>query len=55
MTRSLGEDPVVIVAGLRTAIGRFGGALKDVEAAVFGSACVREVLARTGIVTGRYR
>jgi acetyl-CoA acetyltransferase len=26
------DDPVVIVGGARTPVGRFGGALKDVEA-----------------------
>ena len=27
------DDPIALVGGVRTAIGRFGGALKDVEAA----------------------
>jgi acetyl-CoA C-acetyltransferase len=43
------QDPVVLVSGTRTAIGRFGGALKDVEAADLGAACVKESLARAGI------
>jgi acetyl-CoA C-acetyltransferase len=42
-------DPVVIVAGVRTAIGRFGGSLKDVEAHELGAAAIREALARAGI------
>jgi len=40
------DDPVALVGGVRTAIGRFGGALKDVEAADLGAACIREVIAR---------
>src|SRR3954452_17626699 len=43
------EDPVVVVSGVRTAIGRFGGALKDVPAHELGAACVREALARAGV------
>ena len=42
-------DPVVLVSGVRTAIGRFGGALKDVEAHELGAACIREALARAGV------
>ena len=46
------DDPVALVGGVRTAIGRFGGALKDVEAADLGAACIREVIARVGIEAG---
>jgi len=46
------DDPVALVGGVRTAIGRFGGALKDVEAADLGAACIREVIARVGIDAG---
>jgi acetyl-CoA C-acetyltransferase len=42
-------DPVVLVAGVRTAIGRFGGSLKDVDAHELGAACIREALARAGL------
>ncbi len=45
-------DPVVLVSGVRTAIGRFGGALKDVEAHELGAACIREALARAGVEPG---
>ena len=45
-------DPVVLVSGVRTAIGRFGGALKDVEAHELGAACIREALARAGVGLG---
>jgi acetyl-CoA C-acetyltransferase len=43
------EDPIALVGGVRTAIGRFGGALKDVEAADLGAACIRELIARVGV------
>lgn len=43
------DDPVVIVSGVRTAIGRFGGALKDVEAWELGAVCIREALERAAI------
>ncbi len=40
---------LVIVAGIRTPIGNFGGALKDVPAQRLGELTVREVITRTGI------
>ncbi|WP_316570011.1 thiolase family protein [Neobacillus sp. YIM B06451] len=39
----------VIVDGVRTAIGRMGGTLKDVEADHLSEAVIRELLARTGV------
>ena len=42
-------DPVVLVAGARTAIGRFGGSLKDVDAHMLGAACIREALERADV------
>ena len=42
-------DPIVLVSGARTAIGRFGGAFKDVDAYELGAACIREALARGGV------
>lgn len=42
-------DPVVLLSGVRTAIGRFGGALRDVDAHELGAACIRETLARAGV------
>jgi acetyl-CoA C-acetyltransferase len=42
----------VIVAGARTAIGRFGGSLKDIDAHELGAVCIREVLATTGVDPG---
>jgi len=40
---------VVIVEAVRTAIGRMGGALKDVEADYLSEKVMREVLARSGV------
>jgi acetyl-CoA C-acetyltransferase len=42
-------DPVVLVSGVRTPIGRFGGGLKDVDAHELGALVVREAIARAGI------
>jgi acetyl-CoA C-acetyltransferase len=43
------DDPVVLVGGARTAIGRFGGALRDVDAHELGAAAIREALARADV------
>ncbi|MCG1042756.1 acetyl-CoA C-acyltransferase family protein [Mycetohabitans sp. B8] len=43
------QREVVIVSGVRTAIGTFGGALKDVPPTVLGATVVRESLARAGV------
>ncbi len=40
---------VVILSACRTAIGSFGGSLKDVSAADLGAAVVREALLRAGV------
>lgn len=42
-------DDIVIVAGARTAIGRFGGSLKDVSAIDLGATVVAEAVERAGI------
>jgi acetyl-CoA C-acetyltransferase len=42
-------DPIVLVSGVRTAVGRFGGALKDVDAHVLGAICIAEALARAEV------
>jgi len=39
---------VVIVSGVRTAIGAFGGALRDVEAIDLGKVAIKEILKRIG-------
>jgi acetyl-CoA C-acetyltransferase len=40
---------VVVIGGLRTAIGKFGGSLKDVPPSELGAIVVRELLARTNV------
>ncbi|HPF86864.1 MAG TPA: acetyl-CoA C-acetyltransferase [Candidatus Limiplasma sp.] len=40
---------IVLAGACRTAIGKFGGALKDTSAAQLGSIVIRDALARTGI------
>jgi acetyl-CoA C-acetyltransferase len=42
------DNDVVIVAGVRTAIGKFGGALKDVRASMLGAHVIKETLKRAG-------
>jgi acetyl-CoA C-acetyltransferase len=43
------NQSVVILSAVRTAIGSFGGALKDVPPAELGSIVIREAVARAGI------
>ena len=43
------DDDIVIVAGARTAIGRFGGSLKDISAIDLGATVVAEAVERAGI------
>ena len=40
---------VVIVSGVRTAIGNYGGALQDVPAVKLGSIAIKESLKRAGL------
>lgn len=40
---------VVVISACRTAIGAFGGALKDLNAAVIGSVAMKEAISRAGI------
>ena len=44
---------VVVVSAVRTAIGTFGGALKDVPATDLAALVVRESIARAGLEIGR--
>lgn len=46
---SYGSDPVVIVSGVRTAIGRFGGSLAALEPHVYASEVIVEALKRGGV------
>ncbi|HTN67590.1 MAG TPA: beta-ketoacyl synthase N-terminal-like domain-containing protein, partial [Burkholderiaceae bacterium] len=45
-------DDVVIVAALRTAVGKFGGSLTKVPAADQGAQVIKALLAKTGIEPG---
>ena len=42
------HDPV-IVGGVRTAIGKFGGMLSSVPASQLGTVVIREALKRSGV------
>jgi acetyl-CoA C-acetyltransferase len=44
------QRDVMVVSGVRTAIGDFGGALKDMAPTALGAQVVREALARAGVV-----
>src|SRR5262245_45448967 len=43
------KEPTIILSACRTAIGAFGGALKDVSAADLGAVVIREAIARAGV------
>ena len=43
---------VVIVAGVRTAVGTFGGSLKDLAPTELGARCLREALKRGAVDPG---
>jgi acetyl-CoA C-acetyltransferase len=45
----MSADPVVIVGGARTPVGRFGGSLKDVEACDLGGVAISAALERSGV------
>lgn len=46
-------EDVLIVGGVRTAIGGFGGSLKDVPAVELGAKVIEELLRRTGVPVGK--
>lgn len=48
-----GADEIVVSAPLRTAIGTFGGLLKDTPATDLGATVAREVLSRSGLAPDR--
>src|SRR5947209_13778172 len=47
--RNMAQPEVVVLSGVRTAIGDFGGGLKDKPPTELGAAVVREAVARAGI------
>ena len=44
-----GEREVVVVSGVRTAVGKYGGSLKDMPPSDLGAAVVREAVSRSGV------
>ena len=42
-------DDIVIVSAVRTAIGRFGGTLKDMPAAKIGAVAIKEAVTRANL------
>ena len=46
------QPEVVVLSGVRTAIGDFGGALKDKPPTELGAAVVHEAVKRAGIQPG---
>jgi acetyl-CoA C-acetyltransferase len=45
----MGKREVVVVSGVRTAIGDYGGALKEVPATGLGALAIRQAVARAGV------
>src|SRR5947199_8989671 len=45
----MAQPDVVVLSGVRTAIGDFGGGLKDKPPTVLGAAVVREAVKRAGV------
>jgi acetyl-CoA C-acetyltransferase len=45
---------VVVVSAVRTAIGGFGGSLKDVPPSELAAACVKEAVSRSGVEPGAF-
>lgn len=45
------KEEIVIVSAVRTAIGKFGGTLKNVNSGTLGSIAIKEAVARAGIST----
>ncbi|MBS4192373.1 thiolase family protein [Bacillus sp. FJAT-49705] len=43
------KDEIVIVSAVRTAIGKFGGTLKDIDSGKLGAMVIREAIQRAGI------
>jgi acetyl-CoA C-acetyltransferase len=44
-----GAREVVVLSGVRTAVGKYGGSLKDMPPADLGAAVVREAVSRSGV------
>src|SRR5919108_727375 len=46
---AMGNREVVVVSGARTAIGDYGGSLKDLAATKLGATAIKEAVARAGV------
>ena len=42
-------DSIVLVSGARTAVGKFGGSLKDFEASDLGAIAIKAAIERAGL------
>ena len=49
---ALGSEDIVLLSGVRTAIGTFGGALSETPASDLAAAVMREAVARAGVEPG---
>ena len=49
----MSQREVVVLAGVRTAIGGYGGSLKDIPPTKLGAICVKDVLGRAGVDPAR--
>ncbi len=49
----MSQREVVVLAGVRTAIGGYGGSLKDIPPTKLGAICVKDVVGRAGIDPAR--
>ena len=47
--RGTSQREVVVVSGVRTAIGDYGGSLKDMPATRLGAIAIKQAVARAGI------
>ena len=45
----MSERQVVVVSGVRTAVGKYGGCLKDIPPTALGTTCVKEAITRAGV------
>ena len=45
----MSERQVVVVSGVRTAVGKYGGCLKDIPPTALGTTCVKEAVTRAGV------
>ena len=49
----MSQREVVVLSGVRTAIGGYGGSLKDIPPTKLGASCVKDVVGRAGVDPAR--